>query len=319
MYKKMAPIVATVLATGMILSGTAAYAAPKENKSEEVGEKAKGKQEDKQKQNKGQTQQLKSVDKQLDKIEEKLNHYHEKLSEKGDQSIKTPIEGDEPVDVPIETEQEEQSTEAIPDTVESEQTTEESNDFDLTDAEIEDEVEEVEEDLKENQGYVGKFHALQNRLNAITKQLDSLASKGMDSTILAERYDRVVALTNEVEEALATVNQIQDQIQEEIEKDYTVQEKTSVTDAPLTKEWNIKFSKILDTTTLSNLDIIVLDAERSLVETTVNYSDTSQTVTISPLQPYKAGETYTLYIGKGISGKDGSDLVNSVKMNFTVQ
>ena len=64
----------------------------------------------------------------------------------------------------------------------------------LTDEEIEEEVEAVEKELQNNQGYIGKFKALQNRLNAVTNRLDRLSLKGVESTLLTERYNRIKEL-----------------------------------------------------------------------------------------------------------------------------
>ncbi len=202
---------------------------------------------------------------------------------------------------------------------ENETESEEADDDDeLTDEEIEEEVENVEKELQNNQGYAGKFKALQNRLNAVAKRLDELSAKGVDSAVLTERYNRVMELHNAVAEAAATIMQIEDKVKETIENDDKVIEEAPADDVPLTKEWNIKFSGELDETTLSELDIVVINGEQGLVETAISYSAATKTVVITPLQPYKAGETYMLYIGKEISGKTGLDLKNSVKMEFTV-
>lgn len=189
----------------------------------------------------------------------------------------------------------------------------------LTDEEIEEQIKEVEDKLKEHQGYIGKFNSLQNQLNAVTKQLDVLSSKGFDRTILAERYDRIASLSQELAEVLAHIKDVQDQVKEAIKKDTTVEEIPPVTTIPPTKEWKIKFNKKLDKNTLSNLDIIVMDSEKNIIETTFSYSDKTETVTITSLQHYTAGETYTLYIGKQIAANNGLTLKNSYKMNFSIK
>ncbi|PAQ12901.1 hypothetical protein CD798_17305, partial [Bacillaceae bacterium SAOS 7] len=194
-----------------------------------------------------------------------------------------------------------------------------ADDSDQDTDDADDESDDVENDLEDNPGYSGKFKALQNRLNAVTNRLDSLSAKAIDEVALTERYDRVKALQSEVGAVLLTINQIQDKVTKEIEQDDAVEEKESVKEKDLMKEWKIQFSKALDEKTLSELDIIVLDQDKNLVETTFTYSVATKSVTISPLQPYQSGKTYTLYIGKKISSKEGKGLKNSVKMNFSIQ
>ena len=188
-----------------------------------------------------------------------------------------------------------------------------------TDAEIEDQVGEVEHELQGNPGYVGKFQALQNRLDAVKNQLDALSTKGVDSGTLQAYYDRVNALSVQINEGIAKVSQVQSKIQEKIKTDDRIQEKAPVAEVPVMKPWNIKFNKKLDAKTLSNLNIIVLDQNQNLVETTYTYSEETKTITVTPLQQYKVGETYTLFIGKEIAGSDGTSLKNAIKMNFSTK
>ena len=187
------------------------------------------------------------------------------------------------------------------------------------DSEDDAEDEDIEEELQNNQGYLGKFRALQNRLNAVTNRLDTLSSNGVDSTLLTERYNRIEALNNEVSKVTSSIQQIEKKIKDKIETDDTILEKTPVEDVPLTKEWNITFNNSLNKAALSDLDIVVLNQEQGLVETTISYSETEKKVILTPLQPYKAGETYTLYIDNELTSENGLSLKNSVKMEFTVK
>ncbi|MBM7648451.1 hypothetical protein JOC78_001393 [Bacillus ectoiniformans] len=348
MYRKVTPVVAAVFATGMMLSAPA-YAAPKEDHKpvNSVKEKKEAKEKEKG-QNKGQTQQLKSVDKKLDKIEEFLIAYKAKLAsmEEKEETEKDTDVPEEENQTPEEQEQELPAEGTDEEPVNDDETTEEQTpqepadeenagveepadhataqsedvivDEDLTDTEIEEEVEEVENEVKAFPGYAGKFHALENRLNAVTNQLNALSRKGADSAALKERYDRIATLKAEITAIVAQIKGIQENVNEEIEKDESVLEKAPVEDVATTKEWTIKFNQRLDEKTLSELDIIILDEEKNLVETTFSYSSKTKSITVSALQPYEAGSTYTLYIGKKISGLNGKDLKNSVKMNFSV-
>lgn len=365
MNKKLTPMMAALLASGLILSAPT-YAAPKENPKSEAHdtEKAKPNQkekkvnENKQKENKGQIQQLKLVDKQLDKIEEKLSHYEEKVSDMIETDTEdtkdtevtnentttedTTLTNSEPINEEVTSDESAytssevtssdtttteptSTTESNDDTTSDEVTTDadtENNDStteEITDDEIESEVEEVEDELKEKPGYAGKFTALQNRLNAVTNHLNSLAKKGIDSTELQKRYDRIASLDTKIEEIIATMSQVQNKVTEQISNETDIQEEQAVEDAPVTKEWKIQFNKKLNANTLSNLNIIVLDSKGNLVETTFTYSAETKTITVSPLQEYVEGETYTLFIGKEISDIKGGSLKNAVKMKFTTK
>jgi predicted RNase H-like nuclease (RuvC/YqgF family) len=188
-----------------------------------------------------------------------------------------------------------------------------------TDEEIEQEVEEIEEDVQENPSYVGKFRALENRLNAVRNRLDALSSKIGDQALLQERYDRVEALRMEIQQVVNDMENVQKKIKEQIKKDGTAEEKGTVTGVPATKEWMVKFNKSLNEQTLSEMDFVVLDTEGNLVETTIQYVAVKKTVKIIPLQPYKSGQTYTLYIGKEIKDAKGLRLKKAVKMKFVVE
>jgi hypothetical protein len=63
----------------------------------------------------------------------------------------------------------------------------------------------------------------------------------------------------------------------------------------------------------------VLDANENLVEVQLSYDKQTNTLKVVPTQPYKSGETYTLYIGKDIEGENGFSLKHAVKVEFTVE
>lgn len=321
MKKKWTPAVAVVLAAGVMFSGEGiTFAAQAESTPYNVLASKK--------ENQGQAQQFKSIDKQLDKIEEKLIQYKEKMNqikeeEKQEESDETeavvqpvtPTPTETPDETPAEAPAEEQapaSDETVTTSADSVEETETDSDGDSTVEE-----EQVEKDLEGQPGYRGKFGALENRLNAVSKQVASLASKGADAAVVAGRQARIDALKKDVAAVLASISQIEKEVQAEIKADKTVKEKAPKKGVALTKGWTIKFSKSLDADTLSTLDLVVMDAAGSLVETTFTYSEKTKSITLTPLQPYQKGAVYTLYIGKGIEGKDGIQLKHTVKMNFT--
>ncbi|MEM1502825.1 S-layer homology domain-containing protein [Domibacillus sp. 8LH] len=325
MKKKWTPAVAAVLAAGVMFSGEGiTFAAQAESTPYNVLAS--------QKENQGQAQQFKSIDKQLDKIEEKLIQYKEKMNkikeeEKQEESDQTeevvqPVEQtptETPPETPAEAPAEEQtpaSDETVTTSADSVEETETDSDDDST-VEEGTEEEQVEKDLEGQPGYRGKFGALENRLNAVSKQVASLASKGAEAAAVAERQARIDALKKDVAAVLASIGQIEKEVQAEIKADKTVKEKAAKKGVALTKSWTIKFSKSLDADTVSTLDLVVMDAEGSLVETTFTYSDKTKSITLTPLQPYQKGAVYTLYIGKGIEGTDGVQLKHTVKMDFT--
>ncbi|MCM3788873.1 S-layer homology domain-containing protein [Domibacillus indicus] len=317
MKKKWTSAVAAVLAAGVMFSGEGiTFAAQAESTPYNVLASKK--------ENQGQAQQFKSIDKQLDKIEEKLLQYKEKMNqikeeEKQEESDETEAVVQPVMPTPTETPAEEQtpaSDETVTTSADSVEETETDSDDDST-VEEGTEEEQVEKDLEGQPGYRGKFGALENRLNAVSKQVASLASKGADAAAVAERQARIDSLKKNVAAVLASIGQIEKEVQAEIKADKTVKEKAAKKGVALTKSWTIKFSKSLDADTLSTLDLVVMDAAGSLVETTFTYSDKTKSITLTPLQPYQKGVTYTLYIGKGIEGANGIPLKHTVKMDFT--
>lgn len=339
--KKMILAVAAFFAFSVVASDTS-YAAKndnshkKEHLQQQKNEKKEVKNVDKQKKpSKGNTQQLKSIDKQLDKIEEKLNHYQEKLpkidaSIEEEQSTTTndtvnvdPTTGTittgttttETTTTETSTEKAEATTEQP--VTEASTTTEEDSDEESTTEEESDE--DVDQELDKYPGYKGKLNALKNRLNAVTNRLDSLSSKSGTTEELQARYDQVKSLIAEIDKALASIDNVQNEIKEDISNDETVEELAPAEDVATTKEWKIQFSNDLDISTLSNLDVVILDSNQNIVETTITYSEETKTVSISPVTPYQSGESYTLYIGNKISAENGTNLTNSVTKEFTVQ
>ncbi|RUL52207.1 Ig-like domain-containing protein [Lysinibacillus antri] len=345
--KKFVLTVAACVAIGGVGSTGSVYAAPKDEVKQENVQQQKEKQQEKKQenQNKGQLNQLKSIDKQLDKIEEKLKFYKDKLpkletpidelveEEVEDVKAEEPASTDE-TSAPASTDETFNSdqTEALEESdgvkdseAEKETQTEAPIQEDATQApeateDTEEEVEvDVEAELKQFPGYEGKFNALLNRLEAVTKRLDNLSKQGNASEALQERTQRLNSLKSEIETAITSLQSIQNKVKEEVNSDTKAEEKEVEEAVEENKDWTIQFSKGLDISTLSNLDIVVLDDEQNLVETTISYLKETNSVKISSAQPYESGKTYTLYIGNDISSENGLNLKNSVKMPFTIK
>lgn len=180
-----------------------------------------------------------------------------------------------------------------------------------------DDDDDLDDDLDDEPGYRGKFNALQNRLNAVSLQLDKLEAKGGDAAAIESRRARLTATSGQVTEALAALGQIEQKVRRDFDDD-DVEEKAAKLGVALAKDWTITFNKKLDDATLSTLDIVVLNAAGNLVETEFVYNDATKSISMQPLQPYTPGETYTLYVSKGVASTDGARLQSAVKMTFTV-
>ncbi|MFF5996657.1 Ig-like domain-containing protein [Lysinibacillus sp. KU-BSD001] len=312
------------------------------------------KQKEHEKNLKGQEKKLESIDKQLNKIEEKITKYEVKFADLDDNDEDEIKEDDqEPTTNPDEntgetdseevneenanaeeteaTEEDdaEEETEATEedDAEEETEATEEEGTEEETEAteeegaeeETEDLEEEIEEAVEEYNDYLGKFKALHNRLNAVVHQLDALNKKGVDSALVTERYDRVAALQEKLDAAVAKITQVQDQVIEKIKNDSAIEVKPAKEAKDPKKEWTVQFNKHLDEKALSELAVVVYDEQQNLVETTMTYNAEKKSIIITPTQAYKAGAQYTLYIGKEITSANGQGLKKSVKMNFTIR
>lgn len=83
------------------------------------------------------------------------------------------------------------------------------------------------------------------------------------------------------------------------------------------KVWSVEFSKEADKATITPENVYVLDSEGNKVDINISY-DSNNVLKIAPVNKYTAGETYSLYISKKVTSKDGKALVNNLKYNFTV-
>lgn len=357
--KKFIPAVAAILTLGMVFSGPAFAAPKDNPKSEKVQKVKENQQSNKgqTQQLKSIDKQLDKIEEKLTHYQEKLQNLYKPIEDLEGETADPTVEEETPES--SDQGAEEQSSEQEDTKALSESGTEETNEdssenesnvdaataneeeseeepiseddsdsidnddtteVDEEDSSIDEEAEEVEEELNEYPGYAGKFNALQNRLNAVNNRLGLLAAKGTAAEELQSRYGRIELLSTQINEVLTALKELQNDVQEKVDNDESAEElEPTKSEVPASKEWNIKFSQKLNEKTLSNLDIIVLDTAENLIETSISYSEETKSITIKPAQPYKAGETYTLYIGKDISGENGLKLKNSVKMTFSIE
>lgn len=114
------------------------------------------------------------------------------------------------------------------------------------------------------------------------------------------------------------VNKFGDFTMVELPEDYFDGKTTNIPyTVPTDKVWSIKFTKEADKSTLTPENVYVLDSKGNKVDVNISY-DSSDVLKIAPVSEYTAGETYSLYISKRVTAKDGGKLINALKYNFTV-
>ncbi|MBV7272479.1 Ig-like domain-containing protein [Clostridium sp. PL3] len=84
------------------------------------------------------------------------------------------------------------------------------------------------------------------------------------------------------------------------------------------KEWQIKFTKTADSSTITKDNVYVTDLKGNRVEVEVSYGS-DNILKVTPLNPYKSGETYYLYISKNVKSRDKTALVNELRYQFTIK
>lgn len=275
---------------------------------------------------KGLLKQLQSIDKQLNKIEQNIVKYESKFTQwtnedkqdgEGQDKDKDKDKNkdkDQDKDNPQLNEQTQQTA-----SVQS-YSVKDSNDKIDDNEDLEDELaEEIDGAVEEYNEYTGKFKALSNRLDGISKQLDNLITRGLDPALGAERTARIEELKVKLQASIDKITAVQDQVIDKIQKDHTAKVEDPKEETLTTKPWNIRFNKKLNEATLSELNIVVYDEQHQLIETTITHDAANKTVIVQPTQPYKVGSKYTLYIGKELSSEGGQKLKNSVKMQFTIR
>ena len=61
-----------------------------------------------------------------------------------------------------------------------------------------------------------------------------------------------------------------------------------------------------------------MDSSGNTMESRVSYTF-DNILKVAPVNSYKSGETYYLYITKGVEAKDKTSLVNGLRYQFTVK
>ncbi len=85
------------------------------------------------------------------------------------------------------------------------------------------------------------------------------------------------------------------------------------------KEWKINFNSEIDATYLDDTSINLYNSAGKPVLFNMITTDNNTSIKIIPLQPYDYGETYSLYINKGMFSSKGAYLNKSYILTFTVR
>jgi|GEM_PF-3525344 len=101
------------------------------------------------------------------------------------------------------------------------------------------------------------------------------------------------------------------------ESGFTGSEMPLKSNVPLKKPWNITLNQMIDWSTVNGENIYVLDSAGDSVGLNYALSQDKKTVIVSPLQDYRSGQGYYLYIAKGIKSILGNYLNSPVRMKFT--
>ena len=97
--------------------------------------------------------------------------------------------------------------------------------------------------------------------------------------------------------------------------------KNAKVDVKPDKVWNIKFSKSIDSNSLKDEPVMVVDSNGNKVgiKLRTKINDLSTLEVIPPDEGYAYGETYTLYVSDNIKDVLGNKLSKPVRMKFTIK
>lgn len=84
------------------------------------------------------------------------------------------------------------------------------------------------------------------------------------------------------------------------------------------KEWHLQFTKATDPSTVISDNIYVTDLEGNRIEVKVS-CDSDNIIKVSPVNPYKSGKTYYIYISKKVTSKYNEPLTQDLRYEFTVK
>lgn len=188
--------------------------------------------------------------------------------------------------------------------------------------EIEDEEEDKEEESISGYSFIGKLNALNNRLDAVKKQMNSPSGKiDRTSEEYAETMDRIVNLKKGISDNVEKLKDFQSPVLKKLknkiedQREYTPKNKAVETN----KIWTIKFNKNLKVESLSGLNIFVVDSTDTLIETKVSIDKETGAIKIIPVENYIKGENYTLFISKDVKADNGEMLEQATRVPFEIK
>lgn len=100
--------------------------------------------------------------------------------------------------------------------------------------------------------------------------------------------------------------------------DYTTKSLEGKEVVPKDKEWNIKFNKELDESTITEDNIVVVDSMGRTQSVKVSLGEDKSSVKLTPNQPYEYGESYYIIIKDSVKASSGKKLPKAVVAQFTV-
>jgi mRNA-degrading endonuclease toxin of MazEF toxin-antitoxin module len=84
------------------------------------------------------------------------------------------------------------------------------------------------------------------------------------------------------------------------------------------KEWHLKFTMAADPATVTSDNIYVTDSKGNKVDVKVS-CESDDVIKVSPVNPYKSGESYYIYISKKVTSKYKEPLTEDLRYEFTVK
>lgn len=85
------------------------------------------------------------------------------------------------------------------------------------------------------------------------------------------------------------------------------------------KFWTVKFNNILDSTTITGDNIIVLNENGGKVPVKLEIGSDGKSVIVTPLRSYDHEKRYKMILKDGIKSKAGKKLIKSAKLDFTIR
>lgn len=91
-------------------------------------------------------------------------------------------------------------------------------------------------------------------------------------------------------------------------------------DVPINKVWSIKLSSSISASTVNDQNIYVVDSSGQHQNVKVSLAADTKMIQVTPLENYKSGESYTLYILKALASASPNSIAlkSNLRMQFTV-